>query len=365
MKIGIDCRLWDETGVGRYIRNLVLNLQVIDKKNEYVLFILSKDGKNIKSLIHDSRFIIRFVDVKWHSIEEQLRLPVILNKENLDLMHFPYFSVPILYNRPYVVTIHDLIQSHYVSGRASKLPFFFYHLKRIGYQKVLKTAVSKAKKIMVPLFCVKEDLIKTLKTSVDKIVVTQEGFDAKIKEGNVSRNVSEATRVPYFLYVGNAYPHKNLETLINGFNKIKSKAKLILVGRDDYFYKRLKKNENNNLIFLHDVSDSDLFYLYSNAIANVSASLIEGFGLFPLEALGAGGIPVVSDIPAFREVCGDLAIYFNPKNEKDIAEKLKKALELKPAEREKIKEKARELVKKFSWEKMTKETLEIYNSLAL
>ena len=49
MKIGIDCRLWNETGVGRYIRNLVEQLQVLDKKNEYVLFVLSKDREQINS----------------------------------------------------------------------------------------------------------------------------------------------------------------------------------------------------------------------------------------------------------------------------------------------------------------------------
>ncbi len=360
MRVGIDCRLWNETGVGRYIRNLVLNLQNIDRKNEYTLFVLSRDYENVKSQMTNDKWKIVEADVKWHSIEEQLKFPTILKRENLNLMHFPYFSVPIFYNRPYIVTIHDLIQNHYASGHASTLPFLFYYVKRFGYKKVLGNAVAKAKKIIVPLACVKDDLINTLKVSKDKIVVTPEGFDSNIKEGKVSENVLEVTKNPYFLYVGNAYPHKNLEKLIEGFKGLKSDTNLALVGREDFFYRRLEKKTNKNIIFLHDVSDSDLFYLYFHAVASVSASLIEGFGLFPLEALGAGSIPVVSDIPSFREVCDDLAIYFNPKDPTDIARKLMQASNLKVSERQDLKKKAEDWLKKFSWQKMAQQTLSIY-----
>lgn len=361
MKIGIDCRLWDETGVGRYIRNLVRELQIIDSRNEYVLFVLSKNYEFVKSKIINPNWILVEADIKWHSVEEQLRFPMVLKRENLDLMHFPYFSLPIFYNRPFVVTIHDLIQNHYASGKASTLPFLFYYIKKIGYKKVLGNAVVKAKKIIVPLVCVKEDLINTLSVSENKIVVTPEGFDANIKKGKVSENVLKVSKNPYFLYVGNAYPHKNLETLIKGFSLLRNDTRLVLVGREDYFYKRLKKkNKSDKLIFLHNVSDSDLYYLYSHSIAATSASLMEGFGLFPLEALGAGTIPVVSNIPSFREVCGDLAIYFNPKDPHNISEKLMKALKLKDSERQDLKKNAESLLKKFSWSKMSQQTLSVY-----
>lgn len=360
MKIGIDCRLWCETGVGRYIRNLVLNLQELDKKNEYFLFILPKDYDQVK--IQNAKFKIIRTDIRWHTLEEQLKFPQILNREKLDLVHFPYFSVPIFYNHPFVVTIHDLIFDHFSTGKASTLPMPFYYLKRFGYKKVLDHAVSKSKKIIVPLLSVKEDLLKTLKFSVDKVIVTQEGFDSNIKKGKVSDSVLHASEKSYFLYVGNAYPHKNLELLLKAFHLLNHNVRLILVGKEDYFYKKLEKKENKNIMFLHNVSDSDLFHLYSHSVAVVSASLMEGFGLIPLEALGAGAIPIVSDIPAFREVCGDAAIYFNPKDAQSIVEKLKQSLILRDSEKEEIKEKAKILLKRFSWEKMAKETLRIYES---
>jgi len=362
MKIGMDCRLWNETGVGRYIRNLVSELSKIDVKNSYVLFALDMDVLSIKRQISIKNWKVVVANIRWHTLGEQLKFPQILEGENIDLMHFPYFSVPVFYKRPFVVTMHDLIQNHYSSGHASTLPFLFYCLKRIGYQKVLNYAISKSKKIIVPLLSVKEDLIKTLKVSGNKIIVTQEGFDSNIKKGKVSESVLKAVASPYFLYVGNAYPHKNLEVLIEGFSNVKLGINLILVGREDYFYKNLKEKKNSSLIFLHDISDSDLFYLYSNSVAVVSASFMEGFGLIPLEALGVGAIPVVSDIPAFREVCGEAAIYFNPKDVADITDKLIKAINLKESERKEIKKKAETLLKKFSWQKMAKETLKIYES---
>ena len=84
MKIGIDCRLWNETGVGRYIRNLVLNLQKIDKKNDYVLFVLNKDSD--LNIIKNPKIKIVKTDIGWHTLSEQIKFPSILNKVNLDLM---------------------------------------------------------------------------------------------------------------------------------------------------------------------------------------------------------------------------------------------------------------------------------------
>lgn len=370
MRIGIDLRLWSQTGVGRYIRNLVIELDKIDKKNEYVLFALPQNAKNIKSQITNIKYQIVETDIRWHSIPEQIKFNQILNKQNLDLVHFPYFSHPIFYNKPFVVTIHDLIINHFPTGRASTLPPLFYLLKRGGYLKVLDHAVKKSKKIIVPLETVKKDLVETLNVSKDKIVVTPEGFDINIKESKNTKYKIPDTK--YFLYVGNAYPHKNLERLIEAMSIIngqmpasqrgESNVKLLLVGKDDFFYKRLEKKKFKNVIFLHNVSDRELYHLYSNAIAAVSPSLMEGFGLLPLEAFGCGTIPVISDIPAFREVCGETAIYFNPKDEKDIADKLDLALKLSPEKRGELIKKGRELLKKFSWRKMAEETLEVYNS---
>ena len=89
MKIGIDARLWAQSGVGRYTRNLVSQLAEIDKENQYVLFMHDKDAQDFKS--QNSNFKVTKTDINWHSIKEQTEFPKILDKEKLDLVHFPYF----------------------------------------------------------------------------------------------------------------------------------------------------------------------------------------------------------------------------------------------------------------------------------
>src|ERR1035437_588767 len=150
MKIGIDARLWNQTGVGRYIRNLVKNLQEIDLKNNYVLFVKPADFENVKSQITNPKWKIIKSDINWHTVSEQVKFVLVLNKEKLDLVHFPYFSVPILYNKPFVVTIHDLIINHFSTGKASTLAYPLYLAKRAAYKFVIKRAAEKAKKIITP-----------------------------------------------------------------------------------------------------------------------------------------------------------------------------------------------------------------------
>jgi len=376
MKIGIDCRLWDETGVGRYIRNLILNLQKLDQENEYALFVLSKDCNQVISHLSSLNFHLVKADVRWHTLEEQLKLPQILNRENLDLVHFPYFSVPIFYNRPFVVTIHDLIIHHFPTGQASTLPFPIYSLKLLGYKFVMNQVARKAKKIIVPLICVKEDLVNTLKVSGDKIVVTYEGvnLNGKLKM-NPSASSGEKSQFKiknYFLYVGNAYPHKNLERLLQAFSILISKypsVSLVMVGKEDYFYKRLKDKVRKlglvkNVSFLKHVNDKELSDLYRSAKALISPSLMEGFGLPALEAMANKCLVLASDIPALKETCGDAALYFNPLSIDELAGKLRIVTShtTEYGGLEELKKRGVERARKFSWRKMAKETLKVYES---
>src|SRR3989344_5788362 len=202
MKIGIDARLIRETGVGRYISNLIENLLEIDKRNNYVLFVKNEDFDQVKLKIKNLKLKIVRVNIPWHSIKEQIQFTEILNKENLDLVHFPYFSVPISYNRPFIVTIHDLIIHHFPTGKASTHPSFIYMLKILGYKYVISKACKKAKKIIAVSKSTKEEIIDHLKIKSDKIVVTYEGVDDGIQNSEFKiQNKSHDTQ--YFLFVGN------------------------------------------------------------------------------------------------------------------------------------------------------------------
>lgn len=148
----------------------------------------------------------------------------------------------------------------------------------------------------------------------------------------------------YFLYVGNAYPHKNLETLIKAADL--AGVKIVYVGKNDYFYKRLG-------IMPKQVSDAALVDLYRHAKALVFPSLMEGFGLPAIEALRQGCPVIVSDIPIFHEILGVSAIYFNPNDPAELAKILSSDIN-KPVK----------LSKTYSWSKMARETLQVYEDCA-
>ena len=380
MKIGIDARFWNESGVGRYIRNLVNNLQKIDALNEYILFVSPQF--NSKTIKDKKNWKIIITDIRWHSLNEQLKFPSLLNKENLDLMHFPYFSVPILYNRPFVVTIHDLILHHFATGEATTRPQLLYFLKLQAYKFIMSASAQKAKKIITVSSSTKDEVIKHLKVSPKKISITYEGVKSAviarlpvIARPRSGEAISIKKTTNYLLHVGNLYPHKNMNSILTAIKKIKDQENisinLFIVGKEDHFYFKYKKKVQelklqNQVKFLGEVTDQMLQDLYKNCLAYISPSLMEGFDLPTAEAMANNCLTLVSDIPVHREICQEAGIYFNLKDEKDLIKKIKEIYNKgKKAYTEKI-NKGNALAQKFTWQKMAQSTLKIYeNSLSL
>ncbi|MBT4122005.1 glycosyltransferase family 4 protein [bacterium] len=361
MRIGIDARLYGTKyrGLGRYIKKLVDGVIKLDNKNYYVIFLtnenydeFSTSNKRVKKVLMNAR---------WYSLKEQILVPWIIKKEKVDLMHFPHFNVPLRYNKKYIVTIHDLIIDHFPDSRATNLPKWQYSLKLKGYKRIMKHAVAKANKIIVPSEFGKVDLVSLYQVPQEKISVIYEGYflDKTQAESEISRfNIDK----PYLLYVGSAYPHKNLDKLLEVFNKLnkQNKYQLVFVGEVDEFYRKLQKKVNNsNVIFTGYVSESELKTLYQNSLIYVFPSLYEGFGLPPLEAQ-AHSVPVISSNKScLVEILKDSVIYFDPNNESDMFDKIDMLLSDKNL-REELIVKGLENIKAYSWNKMVNETNILY-----
>jgi len=351
MKIVIDGRLYHQSGVGRYLHKLIENLALIDRKNQYVIFLTAQDFQTIK--LPNNNFQKRLVDISWHSIAEQLLLLIYLIKEKPDLVHFPYFSVPILYPGKYVVTIHDLTIDHFDTGRASTHNLFVYKLKRWLYRLTIRLAVLRAENIIAVSQSTKEEIISHYGVVPGKVQVTYEAAD--LKRTNDKRLIVN----DYLLYVGNAYPHKNLERLIEATTDLN----LVLVGKKDFFYQRLEEKltrlQKKRIIFFGFTDDKKLSNLYAYAQVFVFPSLMEGFGLPGLEAMKIGTPVACSDIPVFHEIYQEAALYFDQKSPPKMAQQISRLLQDKKLQ-ENLRKKGFELVKKFSWSKMAKETLGVY-----
>jgi len=372
MKIAIDCRLINEGGVGRYIRNLIYYLGKLNSTGNQFFLILPQNldlkVQNSK-LIYNSKFKILNSPIKWHSLNEQLGFYSELEKGNYDLVHFPYFSHPILYNRPFVITIHDLTILKFATGKATTKSYLTYLIKRFGYKEVLKHGIYKAKKIIVPSKTVKLDIVKQFNILKDKIAVTYEGVGYELQQAK-AENCLPAGKAGklvidnYLLYVGNFYPHKNVEFLIKAFAKLDNQIKLVLAGPNNFFTKRIaelidKLNIKNKVLIKSNLNDSELKYLYLNAKALVLPSLFEGFGLPIIEAVNFNCPLVLSDIPVFREIAPKQTMFFNPKKESELLNRLNQVLSKKKTKLVL----SPDYLNNFSFKKMSKQTLEIYNSV--
>jgi len=390
MRIGIDARFYGPVGkgLGRYTQELVDNIIKITSADESDIFnfVIFLSPENFDEFICEHDNVKKVcLSAPWYSWQEQIYMPFIIWKEKLDLIHYPHFNVPVFTPCKFVVTIHDLILTHFPTVRATTLSPFIYRLKNLAYQIVIFTAVKRARKIITVSEFTKNDLVSQFKINPDKIVVTYEGvanltkgrdslFIAKLdnhetlKQYNINNN--------FLLYVGNAYPHKNLDFLLKSFAKLlvkKPELRLVLVGKQDYFYTQIrdlarslnlwqKENINSPVVFPGYVPDAQLEILYQEALSYVFPSFYEGFGLPPLEAMAKGCPVISSDRSSLPEILGSAAIYFNPEKEEDMIEKICLVLDKKEI-RDSLILKGLEQVKKYSWWQCANDTLMVYHKI--
>src|SRR3989344_8400264 len=162
----------------------------------------------------------------------------------------------------------------------------------------------------------------------------------------------------YFIYAGNAYPHKNLDRLMEAVKA--AEVDLYIASSRNVFTKRLEEKKNEYVKLLGFVPDEKLTELYKNSVAFVFPSLSEGFGLPGIEAMEAGTLVLCSDIPVFREVYKDAAIYFNPLDFTSIEKAMENVLEMSEDVRKEKIAFAQKFVKRYSWSQMARETLKVY-----
>ena len=369
MRIGIDARLIQETGVGRYIRNLIAELARLDTTNEYVIFLRKKEFDFF--ILPNNRWSKVIADVPWHSVSEQLIIPWVFLRARLDIVHIPYFNVPILYPKKFIVTIHDLTILHADTGKASTKPLWFYKIKRAGYRCILWVALLRASHVLTVSYTVKEDIHTQFQTPLTNITVTYEGIDEALLDKKRQPTTMRAKYGRYFLYVGNVYPHKNIEMLLSAYETyaahVERPARLVFVGPDDYFYAKLKRVIGSlafakNITLLHNVADASLRQLYTRAIALLFPSRMEGFGLPAIEASALGCAVICSDIPVFHEILGSNAIFVDTTDANRFSQALIR-VDREPIKNDESAKLIAQIVAKYSWTRMVQKTVWVYTEV--
>lgn len=373
MRIVVDARFWSETGPGRYIRNLIDQLQKLDQTNEYIILHLNKE---YETRTYRGNFTKVLADFRWYGTSEQFKLPILLKSFRPDLVHFPFFNVPVFFNGKFIVTIHDLIHHHFQMKRATTRNPFIYAVKKAGYHQVFSSAVKKSAKIIVPSKFIQKQLEVECRVNPEKIIVTHEGVEETLIQLMQEVGLRDfkqlagrfSIREPYLFYVGNAHPHKNIPRLIQAFGEIQKfypKLLLVLAGPDNYFWQEIKdqvkKINLKQVIFTGLITDRELVTLYKHAQAFIMPSLEEGFGIPPLEAMACDCPVVSSNAASLPEVGGNACLYFDPQNVEDMVSKVTEVLSNPNLRRELI-ERGRERYKGFSWKRLALQTIKAYNN---
>jgi len=361
LRIGIDVRMLGYSGIGTYIEGLIKGLTKIDRKNQYFLITNREESGSFPP-----NFEIKRINARIFSVQEQWELYSLIEKEKLDIFHFPHFFSLFFCPCKMVVTIHDLIPLIF--------PNEFSIAARLYCRLMISHSLKKSKKIIAVSQNTKKDILNFFHTPEEKIEVIYEGVDEDFHPVTDRHLLSEIKSkyhidAPFILYAGLRKPHKNLVSLIEAFRIFKksgSKEKLVIAGKEDRRYpleQEIKKmGISQEVILTGHVSRQDLVLLYNAADIFIFPSLYEGFGLPVLEAMACGRPVIASNRSSIPEIAGDGAIFFDPYNVEEMARAIETVLNNESL-RCSLVEKALKKAGAFSWIETSKRTLRVYEEI--
>lgn len=362
--IVIDNRI-RRSSTGRYSDRLVEHLQKLDRINNYTI-LLERDDPWKPSA---PNFHVKRVPFKQFSFNpfEQIRFARLLYKLKPDVVHFVMTQQPLFYFGTIVTTTHDLGMLEFTRPGKTPLPLFW--IKRWLYRLQMWWSHRKSKKIIVPTNYVKKSVLKHHPFTKNKLVVTYEASERVLP--GMATPPNPAPKLPFLLYVGTAFPHKNLERLVAAFAMLQQQHRplsLVLVGKKEQYYEQLEKyiqgfeTAKDRIHLTGFISDQELKWLYTHAACYVFPSLNEGFGLPGLEAMSHGCPVVSSNASCLPEVYRDGAIYFDPQNPSDIVKQVSRVLGDSELQKELV-AKGKNVAHSYSWETMSEQTLAVYDSV--
>ena len=326
--IGIDARLihYRVGGTSRYIRELVSAFEELQPAHRITIIQSRKSNTGLSK-----RFCTAKTWTPPHHVWERPALSLELWRHGFDLLHSPDFIAPLRGARRHIITVHDLSFIHY--------PEYLTADSRRYYNGQIRESVKRADHILSVSQATKQDLINILDVPAEKISVQLHGVHESFKPlpRQSTAPIIHELDLPseFVLFVGTLEPRKNLVGLARAYRDLKldlpDAPKLVLVGRAGWHYEKLMADLASvgladELIIRQSVSDAQLPAIYNHALALVTPSFFEGFGLPALEAMACGTAPIVSRVSSLPEIVDDVGALIDPHDPVSITAALKLAL---------------------------------------
>jgi glycosyltransferase involved in cell wall biosynthesis len=366
LRIGIDGRYIQDhfPGIGRYTYNLIKALHTVAPEEDFVIFHnpqLLNTRYDVDELGRHPNIQLVPVDVPPFSLKEQYRLPLLVKRFSLELLHSPYYVKPYWLPCQSVMTFYDVVPLLY----PEYLPSWW---AKPLFNLTARLALRRAAGIITISQSARDDLLSFFSLPKRKVWVTPLGVDQRFKQlkDELIADLRQRYRLPprYILHLGINKPHKNLVHLLEVFSRLDTETKLLLAGREDARYPQAHQVAEQlslakRVLFLGEVADDDLPLLYSGATLFVFPSLYEGFGLPVLEAMACGTPVVCSNSSSLPEIVGDAAIMLDPLDQEAWLATIRELLQSE-ALREKMRAKGLQRARMFSWEETARRTWEAY-----
>ena len=366
MLIGIDgneANIKNRVGVGQYAFNLLKNIYLIDKKNQYIIYLKDQPLSDLPKSRPNWNYKVFGPKKLWTKIA--LPIHLFTQKEKLDVFYSPSHYSPQFSPCPTIPTIHDL----------GYLEFQNQFTKKDLYQLInwTKQSIKKATHIITVSAFSKNELEKNYKINPQKITIAYNGVDEPLKiddkkQKEILRSYDLQSK-SYYLYLGTLKPNKNIPFLIRSFSRFLKKkkinTKLVIAGKkgwlfDEIFSTVKQEKITPNIVFTDFVDESQKWTLYQHAKSLILPSTYEGFGIPAIEAMKSNTPVISSNIAPLKEVIKNNGFYFNPTNKKELVSQLINFEELNSQKIKKITKQAKIRADFFTWTNTAKSVISVF-----
>lgn len=372
MIIGIDgneANVENRVGINTYAFNVLWELNRMSKannNNKYIIYLKSTPSSNLPKENRNWEYKVLKAKKLW--ILTRLAPYLRLNSDKIDVFFTPSHYIPPFVNIPRVFSVMDL---GYLESTEQFRTYDYWQLK-------LWTAYSMnvSKRIITISGQSERDIVRhhpktALNTYITHLAYDKNIFNTKYNLNSIKDIKNRYSIVGnYILFMSTLKPSKNIDGLINAWNKVESKHKntqLVIAGKKGWLYEPIfelvkKLKLEGRVVFTDFVPEKDKEHLIKGASVFILPSFWEGFGLDVLSSMASGVPTIISKIGSLPEVGGSAAVYVDPKDVNNIAQKISDVLELSKKEYNKLSDVSRLQASKFSWGKCAKHTLEILES---